>query len=305
MNGTDHTGKQGRGGEFAKQVTNWQTPNAKAAEDSQTHRSGVRANELLLTSQAQQWQTPATDSFRSRGGDRKDEMGLDQQMRFWPTPNAAAHSANTNREERGAGGPNLHEISHQWPTPTTWEQAENPGSFEARRQREAAKGRNGNGMGAPLDMVASSWPTPNVPNGGRTSNSTDTRENGSKRQVDLGALVTTWGTPTSRDWKDGSSADCAAPTNGLLGRQVIRNWESSPQGQEPSTSGGESSPDIQNSLQRSQRKRLNVLFTLWLMGLPLHWLAPVPTVSGCAATQSYLYAARKRLRSLLGESVDE
>jgi len=54
MYGTDHTGKTGRGGEFAKQ--------------------------------ANQWQTPATDSFRSRGGDQKDEMGLDQQARFFPTP---------------------------------------------------------------------------------------------------------------------------------------------------------------------------------------------------------------------------
>jgi len=36
--------------------------------------------------QANQWQTPATDSFRSRGGERKDEMGLDQQARFFPTP---------------------------------------------------------------------------------------------------------------------------------------------------------------------------------------------------------------------------
>lgn len=54
MFGTDHTGKTGRGGEFAKQ--------------------------------ANQWQTPATDSFRSRGGDWVDEMGLDQQARFFPTP---------------------------------------------------------------------------------------------------------------------------------------------------------------------------------------------------------------------------
>ena len=26
MNGTEHTGKQGRGGEFAAQATEWQTP---------------------------------------------------------------------------------------------------------------------------------------------------------------------------------------------------------------------------------------------------------------------------------------
>jgi len=34
-----------------------------------------------------------------------------------------------------------------------------------------------------------------------------------------------WGTPTSRDQKDGSSAEANVPTNGLLGRQVIREWQ--------------------------------------------------------------------------------
>jgi DNA (cytosine-5)-methyltransferase 1 len=57
MHGTDHTGKTGRGGEFAAQAT--------------------------------AWQTPAVDSFRSRGGDRKAELGLDQQARFFPTPQAS------------------------------------------------------------------------------------------------------------------------------------------------------------------------------------------------------------------------
>ena len=63
-------------------------PLAKAAEDSQTHRSGRRSRELLLTgatqafqTPAENWQTPATDSFRSRGGKRVKEMGLDQQAR--------------------------------------------------------------------------------------------------------------------------------------------------------------------------------------------------------------------------------
>lgn len=305
MNGTDHTGKQGRGGEFAKQAT--------------------------------EWQTPATDSFRSRGGDRKDEMGLDQQTRFWPTPNAAAHSANTNREERGAGGPNLHETSQQWPTPTAWEQSENPESFEARRQREQAKGRNGNGMGAPLDMVASSWPTPNVPNGGRTSNTTDTREDGSKRQVDLGALVTTWGTPTSRDWKDGASPDQreGRGDNGLVSLQVL-SWPtptakiadgsqthhgsangrqnellldglaqafdttflSSLRDPEHLSNGGESSPITRTSLPPSQRKKLNASFVEILQGLPLGWTSRTARIDS-AALETWLSRCRSHLQSLL------
>ncbi len=299
MNGTDHTGKQGRGGEFAKQVTQWPTPKTSddiSAGNEVNAQAGKGGNNLLGA--ANLWQTPATDSFRSRGGDRKDEMGLDQQSRGWPTPNAASHSANTNRGERGSGGPNLHETAHQWPTPTTWEQSENPESFEDRRLRELAKGRNGNGMGMPLDMKATSW-----------------------------------GTPTSRDWKDGSSRDADCPTNGLLGRQVIRDWptpqardyrsvtgreseqrdnamqnlniaadfHSSPQAPEPLNSGGASLPPARTLLPPSQRKRLNVLFVTWMMGWPLSWLAPVQTASAPAEMELWLRRQRLLLRSLLGD----
>ena len=53
---------------------------------------------MALSMQADQWQTPASDSFRSRGGDRKDEMGLDQQARTWPGP--MAHEARLGYQQR-------------------------------------------------------------------------------------------------------------------------------------------------------------------------------------------------------------
>jgi hypothetical protein len=49
-----------------------------------------------------------------------------------------------------------------WPTPT----AANPNdrerlaSWEARKARELAKGRNGNGIGVPLAVAVRLWPTP-------------------------------------------------------------------------------------------------------------------------------------------------
>lgn len=46
---------------------------------------------------ADNWQTPAADSFRCRGGDRADEQGLDQQARLFPTP--------ASRDFKGANGP--------------------------------------------------------------------------------------------------------------------------------------------------------------------------------------------------------
>ncbi len=120
MGTTEATGKTGRGGEFAKQVTHWPTPTEDNANNAggpsgtagtyqdltveaakwatpQEHdksggtpervgRYGTEHGDRNLADDVTLWQTPATDSFRSRGGDRKDEMGLDQQERFHSLP---------------------------------------------------------------------------------------------------------------------------------------------------------------------------------------------------------------------------
>jgi hypothetical protein len=112
MHGTDHTGKTGRGGEFAKQSTNWPTARREDGESAGNHPGAVHSltgatrgwatpnahdgrrpgsdatstQGANLKRDAEVWQTPATDSLRSRGGDRKDEMGLDQQARSHQAP---------------------------------------------------------------------------------------------------------------------------------------------------------------------------------------------------------------------------
>ena len=75
-------------------------------------------NTPALESQANLWQTPATDSFRSRGGDRKDEPGLDQQARMFPTPAARDYrTPNLNPDQHTDQLQNF--VEHQtWPTPT-------------------------------------------------------------------------------------------------------------------------------------------------------------------------------------------
>jgi len=49
-----------------------------------------------------------------------------------------------------------------WPTPSAgnFNDGEDPASWAARRDRELAKGRNGNGMGTPLGIAVHLWPTP-------------------------------------------------------------------------------------------------------------------------------------------------
>ncbi len=259
MNGQEQSsGRQGRGGEFAKQVTNWPSPRSEDSESCGNHpeamdsltgvvdqwptamardyrsvtgreseqrdnamqnlnvavdqwptanahdASGARGKNHYLTDNhykphdlnmaTDQWQTPATDSFRSRGGDRVDEMGLDQQSRFWRTPDTPGQGGPRNRQ--GSIG-NGHQV-------TIGEQAEN---------------------------WATDWPTPGVPNGGRQMRLEDVESKGAtekgKRQVPLESMTPHWGTPTSRDWKDGaweSNEREGRPNgNGLVSIQAL-NW---------------------------------------------------------------------------------
>ena len=52
------------------------------------------------------------------------------------------------------------------PTPTVWVQGEvDLDKYLARRAREKAKGRNGNGFGIPIDMAIRLLPTPRAQNG--------------------------------------------------------------------------------------------------------------------------------------------
>lgn len=210
--------------------------------------------------------------------------------------------------------------SSSWATPTEWLQEENPETWERRRQDLAAKGYNANGAGRPLDMQASSWPspraedseaignhpgqrdslyaevqqwpTPVVPNGGRTTNTSSYREDGSKRQVILDAIVQHWPTPTAGDANSSGSRNTGTQAhNGVsltdmvtTGDSVGRDSHSFPPVPAISSCGSECSP---------KHRRLNPLFVEWLMGWPIGWTS-VQTDSGSQATGLSLWRSRMR-----------
>ncbi len=114
-------GTQTKSNQATNEGTFWGTPNAH--ERTQSPRDV--ASGIQLAKQANNWQTPATDSFRSRGGDRKDEMGLDQQARtFFPTPASRDYRTPNSKpySDRGGGskGEQLQNfVAHSLPAQAT------------------------------------------------------------------------------------------------------------------------------------------------------------------------------------------
>jgi len=102
------------------------------------------------------------------------------------------------------GNPTLTGAARMWPTPT----ASNPNeqerlaSWTARRRRERAKGRNGNGMGTPLGVAVRLWPTPTASDGTSGPGQAPTAEG----SPDLRTTVTGWATPKPADGDGRDSA---------------------------------------------------------------------------------------------------
>lgn len=116
----------------------WQTPTAKCAEDSQTHRSKERTDELLLTGQAQAqsnlWATPDTGTSPAghgrRGGKpgngsqsgasldcQAEQMATDQ---LWMTPTTAPEALNLGSNKAGPASilsQAAQMATEGWPTP--------------------------------------------------------------------------------------------------------------------------------------------------------------------------------------------
>jgi hypothetical protein len=92
------------------------------------------------------------------------------------------------------------------------------------------------------------WPTPNVPNGGRTMSTEDVMNKGNtakgKRQVNLGNAVKLWPTASARDWKSSNAS--------------------------PETMNRNSRP-LNEVVTQGQGGSLNADWVEWLMGYPIGW----------------------------------
>ena len=162
--------------------------------------------------------------------------------------------------------------SSVWPTPgaNVSNDGETPQSFEARRQKNIAKGYNGNGMGTPLAMAQDSE---------STSGSNPDWRHGST----LTDASRSWATPTTRDHKgmdqpgrNGGTSLAEQTERGRFSHRVQSIHD-----------GRELSPT-----DRILRRRLNPVFVCWLMGWPTWWTNVGPTA--CARSEMASYLSRLR-----------
>lgn len=251
----------------------WATPNAQCANDSQTHRSGDRTGELLLTGQSQamsMWPTPdasvindgePSETFLARQEKLKETANngngcgtpLAMAAQLWGTPTAKDGESRPGKAETTEGTANLRTQTDLWGTPTVGDSASACNKTAGRSGESRARNHSGTTLtdGIRLFNAASDYTRP----------ADDKRERMfleiHKRQL-------------AGDYPLEDEEDDLFPAT---------DCPSSHPDQGTETHGNESSQSGPTLPRRSPRKRLNAVFTEYLMGLPLNWTSLKPLES--------------------------
>ena len=131
------TGRSGAGGEFAKQATQWMTPNVP--------NGGRSVSAELVASKG----TTETGEKRT--------VGLESQPRHWATPRATDGEKGGPNCRGGRGDPILAGQVCQWPTPVANDDNKTPEAHMAMKARMKGGPRN---TITSLQVLVQTWPTP-------------------------------------------------------------------------------------------------------------------------------------------------
>jgi hypothetical protein len=226
---------------------NWVTPRSAMHKNS----TGQVLNGDNLEEQVTLWPTPRTITGGGESGDRKRELGrkesgggdLQAAASLWGTPTSHERTQTPRDVDHGVQLANQVDL---WRTPTVGApnaDRANPLEYSARKAQK--------GQTITIADEARMWPTPNVPNGGRTMTPEDIANKGmtdkGKRQVGLENVAQIWPTPKSRDWKGGQGAKERQSPDLDKMAEVFPSFPRAPQTETP---GSASSPNTQTSPQR-------------------------------------------------------
>ncbi len=244
----------------------------------------------------ERWDTPDTmPEMPNSGSNRKAQpAGLGNQARIvtnWATPDC-----NTATYSNGKFGPNIRQQAKNWATPQASDEKRDRGTME-QKQRWSMRANSS----SELSIDVALWPTPNVPNGGRTLAAEYVASKGmtpdGKRQVGLEMAVRHWPTPAARDGKGVNSEEHATMTGG--GRKhmdQLANFVAFSRPAQTILAGLPSSKVVPNS-----PRHLNPLFGAWLMGWPSTWVIAEPNALSALETASWRSALQSHLSFLLND----
>lgn len=289
----ERSGQGERNSALTLDVKNWATPDCNTS----TYSNGKMGPNIRQ--QASNWPTPQVgtgdNSHGQISGDFRNRMEELLQSPMWATPKTITGGANSQRDARGAGGPDLQEQVQSWPTP------------KATDGTKGGPNQAGSKGDLTLPSATAQWPTPTANQPGGTADAHVARKMKSMGRThatvtDLGMVVQQWPTPAARDSKGVNSEEHALVTGG--GRKhmdQLANFVAHsdleflrPDQQIPD--GNQSSLQTQNS-----RRHLNPLFGSWLMGWPSTWVIAEPHASSALATALWRSALQQRLQYLLND----
>lgn len=128
-----------------------------------------------LSSKAMTWPTPrAGDGDKISAGVQRNDS-LAQVSKMWPTPKAMSGGANSQRASRNAGGPDLQEMAHSWPTPAARDYRA-PNSLDSQTKRNTGT-RRGQQLPNFVEHGFRSSPQAQLPTSGQTSSPSTRRLN--------------------------------------------------------------------------------------------------------------------------------
>lgn len=315
--------------DLSSAVQMWPTPSAAVVNDGESPESwqarklrnlekGNNGNGMgtPLTIAAATWPTPRASEKQQRNS-QDNGVALSRSVEMWPTPHLNCHTG-AGAEGRD-GGLNLQTATDLWPTPYGFQSGNGPDGNEfstAVRNwtTPTASERSGQGeRNSALRLDAENWATPRSTDGDKGG----PNQRGSRGDPILPGQAASWSTPTARITKGGGNATVRPDGRP---RMDMLDWQAeafsppdppTPPGPESSPNGAGSPPPSPLTVSvsggtrpdLSVRKRLNPMFTEWLMGWPAWWTSTEPTACGSAEMVLYRFKLRAHLWSLCGEPV--